>query len=66
MQLKFVGPKLDQPEFKRQNICDEQTVLVPGPANAVEEHRTTKRKDLGSTPNKGLEFLSVKRKNLLT
>ena len=35
---------------------------MPGLARAVEEHWTTKRKDPGSTPDKGSEFSSVQRK----
>ena len=30
--------------------------MQPGQASAVEEHRTTKREDPGSTPDKGSEL----------
>ena len=43
-------------------ILSTQPNLPPVPASAVEEHRAMKRKDPGSTPDEGSEFLSMKRK----
>ena len=44
--------------------CDNSN-LTPRPASAVEEHQNMKRKDPCSAPDKGLEFLSMKWKNLI-